>query len=185
MPDPSVSRVRSEAGSAPVFELPVERISEGDAPRADILDSWRTQYVNPNETVRLRVNPEDLPLLSDRWGFVLNFLRRLSPEERLLASGGDTTVLTLGEKTQYYGKLLVCSCAQDGDRYEVATYRGDDFRSDDTFWKDHMELGSTGVLGYCWKVLWIPAAVVADVAALPVYGILACGMLKMQYNHSH
>ena len=39
-----------------------------------------------------------------------------------------------------------------------------------------------GLIFICSRM---PAAVVADVAALPVYGILACGMLKMQYNHSH
>lgn len=50
----------------------------------------------------------------------------------------------------------------------MLAYSGDDFLLSD-FWDRIMEQDSTGVAGYCWKVLWMPAAVVADVIALPVY----------------
>ena len=151
-PDPSVPRAWLADDSTPYFETPAERMDEGNIPPEDDPDYyWIRHYVNPDETVRLRVNPDDLPLLSDRQYLFLRFSKRKTEE-------------TPGSS----GPLLVCPDGQDGSRYDMLAYRGYD-HFDRSFWDGILERGSTGAAGYCWKVLWMPAAIVADVIALPVY----------------
>ena len=151
-PDPSVPQALIEDDSTPCFEMPAERMEEGNAPpKDDRHGNWFQYYVNPDETVRLRINPDDLPLLSDRRNLFLSFSKRQT--EKIPG---------------VHGPLLVCPTGGDGNRYEMLAYSGDDFLLSD-FWDRIMEQDSTGVAGYCWKVLWMPAAVVADVIALPVY----------------
>ena len=76
--------------------------------------------------------------------------------------------LPLNDKTGAAYLLLACPVAQEDGRYEMLAYRGEEFH-DIFFWKDAMDVGSTGFFGWCWKVLWMPAAIVTDVIALPFY----------------
>jgi hypothetical protein len=150
--DPDVPRAWIKDDLTPSFETPVERIEAGNSPPEDTRhDTWFQHYVNPDETVRLRINPDDLPLLSDRRNIFLKFYKRQT----------DGT-------TGPCNTLLVCPVTQDGSRYEMLAYHGNDYFLE-VFRDGILEQGSTGVAGYCWKILWMPAAVVADVIALPVY----------------
>ena len=160
-PDPSVPRAWIEDDSTPFFETPAERMDPGNIPPEDDPNyHWIRSYVNQDETLRLRVNPDDLPLLSDRQCLFLRFSKRQTDE-------------TPGSN----GPLLVCPTGQEGRRYDMLAYRGYDF-FDRSFWDGILEHGSTGAAGYCWKILWMPAAVVADVIALPVY--LICPGILMR-----
>lgn len=160
-PDPSVPRAWLADDSTPCFETPAERMDEVNIPPENNPDyHWIRHYVNPDETVRLRVNPDDLPLLSDRQYLFLRFSKRQTEE----APGSN-------------GPLLVCPAGQDGSRYDMLAYSGHD-HFDRSFWDGILEHGSTGTAGYCWKILWMPAAVVADVIALPVY--LICPGILMR-----
>ena len=151
-PDPSAPLSLPEDDMTPYFEAMVERVDAVAAPADNTTDAdWSRRYVNPGETLRLRIHPDDLPLLSERPHVLLRLPRRMGnglPELSAL--------------------LLACPVAHEEGRYEMLAYRGEEFY-DIFFWKDAMDVGSTGFFGWCWKVLWMPAAIVADVIALPFY----------------
>lgn len=151
-PDPTAPLSLPEDDMTPYFEALAERVEAGTAPTENTHDAdWSRRYVNPGETLRLRIHPDDLQLLSERPNVLLRLPRRMGnglPELSAL--------------------LLACPVAQADGRYEMLAYRGEEFY-DIFFWKDAMDVGSTGFFGWCWKVLWMPAAVVADIVSLPVY----------------
>ena len=150
--DPTAPLSLPEDDMTPYFEALVERVEAGAAPADNTTDAdWSRRYVNPGETLRLRIHPDDLPLLSERPNVLLRLPRRMGnglPELSAL--------------------LLACPVAGEDGRYEMLAYRGEEFH-DIFFWKDAMDSGSTGFFGWCWKVLWMPGAIVADVIALPFY----------------
>lgn len=170
MPDPSAKRAWTEDDSTPVFEVPLERVAgENTSGPNGLYDNWYQRYVTQGETFRLHVNPEDLSLLSGSRNIFLTFRRRPDQEVPPSVSGADDTPVP-EEEPRFFNRLLVCPYAQDGNRYEMLAYGDVDYR-DESFWKNSMDRGSTGILGYCWKVLWMPPAVVADILALPVYAV--------------
>ena len=150
--DPSAPLSLPEDDMTPYFEALVERVEAGAAPADNITDAgWSRFYVNPGETLRLRIHPDDLPLLSERPNVLLRLPSRMGNELPELSA-----------------LLLACPVAHEEGRYEMLAYRGEEFH-DIFFWKDAMDHGSTGFFGWCWKVLWMPGAIVADVIALPFY----------------
>lgn len=151
-PDPTAPLSLSEDDLTPYFETKTERVEAGIAPSDNSSDiDWSRRYVNPGETLRLRIHPDDLPLLSERPYILLRLPVRQDEGPAELSR-----------------TLLACPVAHDGGRYEMLAYRGNEF-FDAFFWQDVKDPGSTGFFGWCWKVLWMPAAIVADVIALPVY----------------
>jgi len=150
--DPTAPLFLPEDDMTPYFETMVERVEARVAPADNTADAdWSRRYVNPGETIRLRIHPVDLPLLSERPNVLLRLPSRMGNELPELSA-----------------LLLACPVAHEEGRYEMLAYRGEEFH-DIFFWKDAMDRESAGFFGWCWKVIWMPAAIVADVIALPVY----------------
>ena len=65
--DPTAPLSLPEDDMTPYFETMVERVEARVAPADNTADAdWSRRYVNPGETIRLRIHPDDLPLLSER-----------------------------------------------------------------------------------------------------------------------
>ena len=126
--------------------------------------------VSGDETILLSAHPDDLPYLSQPFRLRL-FLRDGSPEEYangepylmfpVAVDGGRYELLTVsGTKKDDYGSrihnLYPFREAQDMEIRQE--YRG-----------KNQGLGKPTTEAICWKVLWMPSAIVADTLALPGY----------------
>ena len=119
------------------FDNPVEFIRDGT-----VLSATRLPFVQPGDTLRIHVHPDDLPVLSGPC------VIRLEP---------------------VYNALLLFPYAQDGSRYEMLT-RDDVFANSLHVFADEFEDEAKrdnedpiGTLGCCWKYFWLPSAAVTDI----------------------
>ncbi len=141
VPDPAAFRahnfLREWMPGENQFDNPVELIRDGT-----VLSATRLPFVRPDDTLRMHVHPDDLPVLSGPC------VIRLEP---------------------VYNALLLFPYAQDGSRYEMLT-RDDVFAKSLHVFADEFEdeakrdnEDSIGTLGYCWKYFWLPSAAVTDI----------------------
>ena len=141
VPDPAAFRahnfLRDWMPGDNQFDNPVELTRDGT-----VLSATRLPFVQPGDTLRMRVHPDDLPVLSGPC------VIRLEP---------------------VYNALLLFPYAQDGSRYEMLT-RDDVFANSLHVFADEFEdeakrdnEDSIGTLGYCWKYFWLPSAAVTDI----------------------
>lgn len=141
VPDPAAFRahnfLREWMPGENQFDNPVELTRDGT-----VLSTTRLPFVQPGDTLRMHVHPDDLPVLSGPC------VIRLEP---------------------VYNALLLFPYAQDGSRYEMLT-RDDVFANSLHVFADEFEdeakrdnEDSIGTLGYCWKYFWLPSAAVTDI----------------------
>ena len=141
VPDPDALRahnfLREWMPGENQFDNPVELTRDGT-----VLSTKRPSFVQPGDTLRMHVHPDDLPVLSGPC------VIRLEP---------------------VYNALLLFPYAQDGSRYEMLT-RDDVFANSLSVFADEFEdeakrdnEDSIGTLGYCWKYFWLPSAAVTDI----------------------
>ena len=141
VPDPAAFRahnfLREWMPGENQFDNPVEPTRDGT-----VLSATRLPFVQPGDTLRMHVHPDDLPVLSGPC------VIRLEP---------------------IYNALLLFPYAQDGFRYEMLT-RDDVFANSLHVFADEFEdeakrdnEDSIGTLGYCWKYFWLPSAAVTDI----------------------
>lgn len=141
VPDPAALRahnfLREWMPGENQFDNPVEIIRDGT-----VLSAKRLSFVQPGDTLRMHVHPDDLPVLSEPC------VIRLEP---------------------VYNAILLFPHAQDGSRYEMLT-RDDVFANSLHVFADEFEdeakrdnEDSIGTLGYCWKYFWLPSAAVTDI----------------------
>ena len=136
----------------PCFQdTPAERV--GDVPES----AADTHWIADGETFRLCVRPEDLPVLSEP--FVITVRDR------------NSSITTL---------FLLIPCAQNGSRYTVVTGRSStDFDAylnplDGEAVIQTLGEQKAGPFGWCFRILALPPAFVADVLFSPAY--LAMGI---------
>ena len=158
------------------FPAPVTRIrgnAEPSAPPGPILSS--------GDTLELRAHPDDLPLLSEPFAISIlapfeQVMNEFYPEYRSVSGG------TAGAEDGHDGHefdvtvhLLVFPYAQDGSRCQALTVADLGFSNLHPFSREYVAEAkqdneqSIGFFGWCWKIFWVPAAFVTDVACLPVY----------------
>ena len=126
--------------------------------------------VSGDETILLPAHPDDLPYLSQPFRLRL-FLRDGSPEEYangepylmfpVAVDGGHYELLTVsGTKKDDYGSRIhnLYPFRETQDMEIRQEYRG-----------KNQGLGKPTPEAICWKVLWMPSAIVADTLALPGY----------------
>ena len=165
--DPAVERAKKTDSGLMFFREPAEIVRAGtggeDHASESSADSGGTSgndgaetspspsgsIVSAGDTVRLRVNPDDLHILSGPFVILLS---------------GDSDMRS----------SLVFPFAENGSRYEMlmsADYLNGrrPFLQDIDGGEDPGTGKSTGFLGWCWKIFWIPNAVVVDGALLPIY----------------
>ena len=140
VPDPAALRAHNFLREWPgenQFDNPVEITRDGT-----VLSATRLPFVQPGDTLRMHVHPDDLPVLSGPC------VIRLEP---------------------VYNALLLFPYAQDGSRYEMLT-RDDVFANSLHVFADEFEDEAKrdnedpiGTLGYCWKYFWLPSAAVTDI----------------------
>ena len=128
----------------------LEAIPDSYSPRAHNILS----YVE-GDTVRLWVHPDDMPLLSEPYA-----------------------VRLLPKKEQSNNLFVVFPYRRDGNRFEMLADPGGIFRCrpfsrdfDAAVKQENAE--PPGVLGWCWKCLWLPAAVVTDAVVMPPAAIVS------------
>jgi len=186
IPDTSVARAESSPsiGSGGGFRTsdgfmefptPATRIRGNADPSAS------RPILSAGDTLDLRVHPDDLPLLSEPFAICLlapfdQVINEFYPEYRTV-SGGPTES---EDGHDDHGldvtvHLLVFPYAQDGGRCQVLTVADLGFYNLHPFSREYAAEAkqdneqSTGFFGWCWKILWVPAAFVTDVACLPFY----------------
>ena len=157
----SAKRIRVETDSSD-FSAPRPILSAGD-------------------TLELRAHPDDLPLLSEP--FAISFLapfdqvmNEFYPEYRTVSGGAaESEVGHDAHEQNATVHLLVFPYERDGARCQALTDADLGFRNLHPF-SHELEAEakqdnehSTGFFGWCWKIFWVPAAFVADVACLPFY----------------
>ena len=141
VPDPAAFRahnfLREWMPGENQFDNPVELTRDGT-----VLSATRLPFVRPDDTLRMHVHPDDLPVLSGPC------VIRLEP---------------------VYNAIMLFPYAQDGSRYEMLT-RDDVFANSLHVFADEFEdeakrdnEDSIGTLGYCWKYFWLPSAAVTDI----------------------
>ena len=140
VPDPAALRAHNLWEWMPgenQFDNPVEITRNGT-----VLSVTRLPFVQPGDTLRMHMHPDDLPVLS------------------------GPCVIRL-EPVSY--AILLFPHAQDGFRYEMLTADdvlakslhvfADEF--EDEAAQDNED--PIGALGYCWKYFWLPSAAVTDI----------------------
>ena len=155
------------------FATPAERL------RGDAGSSATTPILSAGETLRLRVHPDDLPLLSDPFVTCLlvpfdQLMREYYPDYRTV-SGESAESDHDAHEQNAAERILVFPFAQDGGHYRVLTDADLGFHNLHPFSReleaevkqDNEHL--TGFFGWCWKIFWVPPALVVDVALIPVY----------------
>ena len=130
------------------FDNPRELVRDGE-----LVPS--TEYLFDGDTVRLWVHPDDMPLLSEPYA-----------------------VRLLPKKEQSNNLFVVFPYRRDGNRFEMLADPGGIFRCrpfsrefDAEVKQENAE--PPGVLGWCWKCLWLPAAVVTDAVVMPPAAIVS------------
>ena len=157
------------------FPAPAERVrgSSGSSEPGSILSA--------GDTINLRVHPDDLPLLSEPFLTCLSVpfdqvMRELYPEYRTVSD--ESTEAESGHDAHEQNAtvhLLVFPYERDGARFQALTAADLGFRNLHPFSREleaeakQDNEHSTGFFGWCWKIFWVPAAFVADVACLPFY----------------
>ena len=141
VPDPAALRahnfLREWMPGDNQFDNPVELTRDGT-----VLSATRLPFVQPGDTLRMHVHPDDLPVLS------------------------GSCVIRLESVSH---AILLFPYAQDGSRYEMLT-RDDVFANSLSVFADEFEDEAKrdnedpiGAFGYCWKYFWLPSAVVTDI----------------------
>ena len=141
---------------------PAERVD--DAPEPAQNERW----IADGETLRLRVRPEDLPVLSDP--FVITVRDR------------NSSITTL---------FLLIPCAQEGDRYTVVTGRSStDFDAylnplDGKAVIQTLGEQKAGPFGWGFRILALPPAIAADTILLPYYAAVHAvfGLVRLQRGY--
>ena len=158
------------------FPAPAERV------RGDADPSVPHPILSAGDTINLRVHPDDLPLLSEPFLTCLSVpfdqvMRELYPEYRTVSdesaepgSGHDAH-----ERNATVHLLVFPYAPHDGARYQALTDADLGFHNLHPFSRE-LEAEAkqdnehpTGFFGWCWKLFWVPPALVADVALIPVY----------------
>ena len=146
----------------PCFQgAPAERV--GDAPESARNERW----IADGETLRLRVRPEDMAVLSEP--FVITIRDR------------NSNITTL---------FLLISCAQEGNRYTMVTGRDTDFDAylnplDGKAVVQALGEREAGPFGWCFRILALPPAIVADTILLPYYAAVHAvfGVVRLQRGY--
>ncbi len=142
VPDPAALRahniLREWMPGENQFDNTVELTRDGT-----VLPVKHLSSIQPDDTLRMRVHPDDLPLLS------------------------EPCVVSL--VPDYHAMVLLFPYVQEGDRREVLT-RIDDFADNLSVFAEEFEDEAKqdnedpiGTLGYCWKYFWLPSAAVTDI----------------------
>ena len=180
IPDASVTRAESpkNAGAGGGFGN-IDGImrfpTAAERLRADADPSARGPILSAGDTLRLRMHPDDLHILSGPFLSYLSapfdkVMEEYYPEYRTDQSAEDVHD---SHDRDIPVNLLVFPYAQDGNRYIVLTGGDLGFRNLHPFSRElEVEMKQdneqpTGVLGWCWKIFWVPTALVADVATIP------------------
>ncbi len=147
--------------------------------RADADPSAEQPILSAGDTLRLSVHPDDLPILN---GPFMTFL--LAPFDRVMEEYYPEYRTAVGQSAENSHEshdreipvnILVFPYAQDGIRYAVLSDRDLGIRNLHPFSRDlEAEVKQDneqpiGALGWCWKIFWVPTALVVDVALIPVY----------------
>ena len=145
--------------------------------RADAATPAAQSLLSAGDTLRLRVHPDDLPILNQPFIACL-----LAPFDKVMAESYPEYRTAAGEPAkdghdshdrEIPVNILVFPYAQDGNRYTVLTAGDLGFRNLHPFSRDlEAEVKQdneqpVGALAWCWKIFWTPTALVADVASLP------------------
>lgn len=159
------------------FPTPVTRIHREADP------SGPQPILSAGDTLELRAHPDDLRLLSEPFAICLRapfdqVIHEFYPEYRSV-SGGPAEAESEdghdGRELDVTVHLLVFPYAQDGSRCQALTAADLGFNNLHPFsrvYADEVKQDneqSTGFFGWCWKILWVPAAFVTDVACTPFY----------------
>ncbi len=157
------------------FPTPAERL------RGDADSSASPSILSAGNTLRLRVHPDDLPLLSGPFVACLlmpfdQVMREFYPEYRTVS---DETAESESDHDRHERDatvhLLVFPYAQDGSRCQALTDADLGFYNLHPFSREYEAEAkqdnehSTGFFGWCWKLFWVPPALIVDVALIPVY----------------
>ena len=134
------------------FHVPIRRRIDEDF---DFGDQTRYLTIAPGETLQLRLNPHDVPFLPESSPFFI----RYEWQDR-----SGKTISTVQFMIPY---------AKVGNCYEMDACAFLLYRAEE---KDERK-DTTGPLGYCWKILWLPLAVVADTIALPTYLVVGAAFV--------
>lgn len=186
IPDASVVRAESSPsfGSGGEFRAS-DGIMEFPTPakcirgNADL--SASRPILSAGETLELRAHPDDLHLLSEPFAFSFlapfdQVMKEFYPEYRSVSGGASESEDGHdGHELNVTVHLLVFPYARDGSRCRALTAADLGFHNLHPFSREFEAEAkqdneqSTGFFGWCWKIFWVPAAVVADVACLPFY----------------
>ena len=186
IPDASAARAERSpfAGGGSVFRAldgtmefptPAERL------RVDADSSASPPILSAGDTLRLRVHPDDLPLLSEPFVTCLlapfdQVMRELYPDYRTVS--GDPAESESGHDAHERNateRLLVFPYTQNGSRCQALTDADLGFHNLHPFSQDYEaevkqdNEHSTGFFGWCWKIFWVPPALAVDIALIPVY----------------
>ena len=160
------------------FPAPAERL-RGDAGFSG--SSEPGPILSAGDTLCLRVHPDDLPLLSEPFVTCLSVpfdqvMRELYPEYRTVSD--ESAEAESGHDAHEQNatvSLLVFPYERDGARIQALTDADLGFHNLHPFSREleaeakQDNEHSTGFFGWCWKLFWVPTALVADVALIPVY----------------
>ena len=158
------------------FSMPAERL-RGDAGSSPA----PPPILAAGDTLRLRVHPDDLPLLSEPFVICLPvpfdwLMNEFYPEYRTVSgeSAQPEHAHDAHERNATV-HLLIFPYAQDGGDYQALTDADLGFLNLHPFSGEYEAEAkqdnehSTGFFGWCWKIFWVPTALVVDVALIPVY----------------
>ena len=154
--------------------MPVTRIHREADP------SGPQPILSAGDTLELRAHPDDLHLLSEPFAISIlapfdQVMKEFYPEYRSVSGGpAESEGGHDGHELKVTVHLLVFPYAQDGSRYQALTVADLGFNLH-PFSREYAAEAkqdnepATGFFGWCWKILWVPAAFVTDVACLPFY----------------
>ena len=157
------------------FSTPAEHLL-GDAG-----SSAPPPILSSGDALRLRVHPDDLSLLSDPFVTCLlvpfdQLMNEFYPEYRTASSkSAQPDHAHDAHEQNATVRLLVFPYAQDCGHYQALTDADLGFRNLHPFSREYEAEAkqnnehSTGFFGWCWKIFWVPSALVVDVALIPVY----------------
>ena len=155
------------------FPTPAERIRGNASEPGPILSA--------GDTLELRAHPDDLRLLSEPFAICLlapfdQVIHEFYPEYRTVSGNpAESENGHDGHEFDVTVHLLVFPYAQDGSRCQALTVADLGFNNLHPFSREYVAEAkqdnehSTGFFGWCWKILWVPAAFVTDVACTPFY----------------
>jgi len=157
------------------FPTPVTRIHREADP------SGPQPILSAGDTLELRAHPDDLHLLSEPFAISIlapfdQVMKAFYPEYRTVSGSlAESEDGHDGHELNVTDHLLVFPYAQDGGRCQVLTDADLGFYNLHPFSRAYADEAkqdneqSIGFFGWCWKIFWVPTALVADVACLPFY----------------